>query len=122
MWVTIWGESWEGEFVNRRKSGELFIERAKISPIRQSDGKITQYLANKEDITALKHTEKVLRRSEQNYREIFNATSEAIVSGYARAMRSRGLPFDDQWISESIFNVEGGAGQSDLHIERRRKI
>lgn len=79
LWETIRrGESWEGEFINRRKNGEVFIERARISPIRQSDGRVTHYLGIKEDITEHKHTEDVLCRSEQNYREIFNATGEAI--------------------------------------------
>ena len=80
LWDTIRrGKSWEGEFINRRKNGEVFVERAKVSPIRQSDGRVTQYLGIKEDITELKHTEEVLRRSEQNYREIFNATGDAIL-------------------------------------------
>ncbi len=48
------GRSWHGEFVNRRKNGEIYIEFSIVSPIRQADGGITHYVAVKEDITEKK--------------------------------------------------------------------
>jgi PAS domain S-box-containing protein len=48
------GQSWKGEFINRKKDGEEFIEFALISPIRQPDGRITHYVAVMEDITEKK--------------------------------------------------------------------
>jgi two-component system, sensor histidine kinase and response regulator len=48
------GRPWQGEFINRRKSGERYYEFAMISPIRQADGQITHYVAVKEDITEKK--------------------------------------------------------------------
>ncbi|MBL8487981.1 MAG: PAS domain S-box protein, partial [Rhodocyclaceae bacterium] len=48
------GDSWQGEFVNRRKSGEEYIDRAVVSPVRQADGRITHYLGIQEDITERK--------------------------------------------------------------------
>lgn len=52
LWETInAGREWHGEFHNKRKDGSLFWERASISPIRDLNGKITHYLAIKEDIT-----------------------------------------------------------------------
>jgi len=57
MWNTIIsGESWKGQFYNKRKNGELFWENAVISPIFDSNGKISQFIAIKEDITELKET------------------------------------------------------------------
>jgi len=44
------GDKWEGEFVNKKKDGTLFYEKASIVPIK-IDGKITNYLAIKLDIT-----------------------------------------------------------------------
>jgi diguanylate cyclase (GGDEF)-like protein/PAS domain S-box-containing protein len=41
---------WEGEFVNRRKDGTIYYEKASIVPI-VIDGKITNYLAIKLNIT-----------------------------------------------------------------------
>lgn len=55
MWQALLaGEPWKGEFTNRRKDGSLFVEFALVAPIRQSDGRITHYVALKEDITEKK--------------------------------------------------------------------
>jgi diguanylate cyclase (GGDEF)-like protein/PAS domain S-box-containing protein len=52
MWKTLAsGRNWHGEFHNRRKSGELYWERASISPISDQYGVVTHYVAVKEDIT-----------------------------------------------------------------------
>lgn len=58
LWRTITaGGIWQGEFVNKRKNGEHYWERALINPIIDEDGIITHYLAIKEDITELKKIE-----------------------------------------------------------------
>jgi PAS domain S-box-containing protein len=55
MWKTISaGGQWRGEFHNRKKNGELFIESVSISPIKSKGGVITHYVAVKEDITERK--------------------------------------------------------------------
>ncbi|MGA7979673.1 MAG: PAS domain S-box protein [Chromatiaceae bacterium] len=45
------GRAWKGTFINRRKDGSEYVELARITPIRQRDGRITHYVAVKEDIT-----------------------------------------------------------------------
>lgn len=45
------GRGWKGVFHNRRKDGSEYVEFAIVSPIRESDGAVTHYLAVKEDIT-----------------------------------------------------------------------
>ncbi len=55
LWQTLThGQSWKGEFHNRRKDGSEYVEFAHISPIRQADGRITHYVAVKEDVTEKK--------------------------------------------------------------------
>ena len=55
LWNTILsGSEWTGEFNNRKKNGELFWEKAIISPILNSEGKVTNFVAIKEDITERK--------------------------------------------------------------------
>jgi PAS domain S-box-containing protein len=55
LWQTIMnGGEWKGEFHNQKKSGELYWEAARISAIRNTEGKITHFLAVKEDITERK--------------------------------------------------------------------
>ena len=52
LWKTISsGGEWHGEFRNRKKNGDEYFELASISPILNSNGEITHYLAVKEDIT-----------------------------------------------------------------------
>lgn len=58
MWAhLIRGELWRGELINRRKDGSEYIDATTISPVRQADGRITNYLAIKEDITEKKKNE-----------------------------------------------------------------
>ena len=55
MWQALAeGLPWKGEIVNRRRDGSEYIEFARITPIRQDDGRISHYVAVKEDITAKK--------------------------------------------------------------------
>jgi diguanylate cyclase (GGDEF)-like protein/PAS domain S-box-containing protein len=44
------GQKWEGEFINKRKDGSLYYEKASISPIF-IDGELVSYLAIKLNIT-----------------------------------------------------------------------
>lgn len=55
MWQMLTrGQVWKGELLNKRKDGTEHVESAVIAPVRQADGKITHYVAVKEDITASK--------------------------------------------------------------------
>ncbi|MBN2615624.1 MAG: PAS domain S-box protein [Bacteroidales bacterium] len=61
LWQTIRkGRQWTGEFYNKRKDGTTYWESAMISPLRNSKGTITHFLAIKEDITERKKMEKEL--------------------------------------------------------------
>ncbi|MBI5809367.1 MAG: PAS domain S-box protein [Ignavibacteriales bacterium] len=52
MWnILTSGKSWHGEFLNKKKNGELYWESAIISPIVNEKGIITNYIAIKDDIT-----------------------------------------------------------------------
>lgn len=56
LWETIIaGKEWSGEFHNKKKNGELYWEKATISPLKNSRGEITHFLAIKEDITEKKN-------------------------------------------------------------------
>ena len=58
LWETIAaGKEWSGEFHNKKKNGELYWESASISPIRDRAGRVTHYVAVKEDITTRKQNE-----------------------------------------------------------------
>lgn len=56
LWDTVLaGKDWHGEFRDKKKSGDLYWESANISPLLNSDGVITHFVAVKEDITEQKN-------------------------------------------------------------------
>lgn len=66
MWNTISsGRIWTGELYNQSKNGDFFWEKATISPIRNSAGVITHYMAFKEEITEHKRLEAQLRHAQK---------------------------------------------------------
>ena len=66
MWRTILaGEIWHGETVNRRKDGSLYTEEQTITPVRDESGRITHFIAIKQDITPRKQAEKALEIERQ---------------------------------------------------------
>ena len=80
MWRTIGaGDVWEGEFANKKKSGEPFWEQARIAPIKNDQGVTTHYLAIKQDISDRKMSEERLSRSEESLRELFDQSNDAII-------------------------------------------
>lgn len=55
LWETITaGNNWMGELCNKNKNGNLYWVQANISPVVNSKGKITHFVAVKEDITEKK--------------------------------------------------------------------
>jgi PAS domain S-box-containing protein len=66
LWDTIKkGEVWHGHLVNKRKDGSLFEEDATISPIRDSGGKIVNYMAIKLDVSREVALEAQFRQSQK---------------------------------------------------------
>ena len=66
MWDTILlGNIWKGDFVNKRKNGELYYESAIIAPLFNSKGTITNFIAVKEDTTQLRKAAEELKKSEK---------------------------------------------------------
>lgn len=80
MWQTLTsGKEWQGEFHNKKKNGELYWELASISPVFDTTGTITHFLAVKEDITARKTAEEALGKSEQEFRALAENSPDVIV-------------------------------------------
>jgi diguanylate cyclase (GGDEF)-like protein/PAS domain S-box-containing protein len=63
MWDKLLkGQPWVGEFINRRKNGEIYYEEAYISPVKEDDGTVSNYVAVKLDVTARKQMEEEVRQ------------------------------------------------------------
>ncbi len=66
LWDTISsGQEWRGEFLNKKKNNELYWDSSSISPIFNSEGKITHFVSIQQDITHQKMIEEELQRHRQ---------------------------------------------------------
>jgi PAS domain S-box-containing protein len=66
MWATITkGLVWSGHLTNKRKDGSLYEESATISPIRDTSGKITGFVAVKRDVTERLQLQEQLRQAQK---------------------------------------------------------
>jgi len=73
LWTTIKaGQTWVGEFHNKKKTGELYWELASISPIFDEAGTITHFVAVKEEITERKRAEQDLFSSREALRAVLD--------------------------------------------------
>ena len=90
LWRTILaGGEWKGELQNKRKNGELFWEYVTISPIR-TEGRITNFIALKEDITEQKTMREALQDSESLQRILMEhlPVGLVIIDGASRIIES----------------------------------
>jgi PAS domain S-box-containing protein len=59
------GEEWQGQFLSRRKAGEVFWEAVSLSPVFGEHGTITHVLEVREDITERKRAEEALQEANE---------------------------------------------------------
>ncbi len=86
LWAALTaGQSWKGEFINRKKSGEEYIEFANIAPLRQSDGKVSHYVAVKEDITERKRNGMELDKHRLHLQELVQARTTELEAARKQA-------------------------------------
>lgn len=73
MWHSILaGDVWQGETMNRRQDGNLYIEEQTITPVRNEDGKLTHFIAIKQDVTERKL---IYSQLEESNRELKTLTA-----------------------------------------------
>ncbi|GIW55289.1 MAG: hypothetical protein KatS3mg082_1693 [Nitrospiraceae bacterium] len=66
VWDTILsGQTWRGVLTNRKKSGELYVVDESISPILDSDGTVTHFVAVQRDLTQQRRLEQEIRQLEK---------------------------------------------------------
>lgn len=66
MWeVILSGKVWHGELVNRRKDGSFYTEDMTITPMKDSQGEVTHFIAVKQDITERKQLEERMMQADR---------------------------------------------------------
>jgi PAS domain S-box-containing protein len=66
LWTVLGrGDVWAGRLINKKKDGTLYEEDATISPVRDAEGKVVNYVAVKRDITHESELEAQLRQAQK---------------------------------------------------------
>jgi PAS domain S-box-containing protein len=66
FWGTIRsGQTWRGEFINRRKDGSLSVVEQTVTPVRADGGEINHFIGVMQDVTERKRAEEALRQQAQ---------------------------------------------------------
>ncbi|MBC8280908.1 MAG: PAS domain S-box protein [Chloroflexi bacterium] len=80
LWETVTsGGEWSGELYNKRKDGKFYWSSEKILPIKDTEGKITHYLAVEQDVTEQKKAEEEAKVANQGLADL-NRTLEQMVN------------------------------------------
>ena len=83
MWQTISsGKKWKGEITNKKKNGTLYHEKITIYPVLNTDKKITNYVASKQDITGQRLTDAALDESYIKYEELAYIFNQSPAIGF----------------------------------------
>ena len=86
MWAAIsHGRPWKGTLYNRRRDGTEYVELAVLSPIRGADGRITHYVAAKEDITEKQRVAEELNQYRNHLEELVQERTTELADARQRA-------------------------------------
>ncbi|MGR3220360.1 MAG: PAS domain S-box protein [Candidatus Anammoxibacter sp.] len=81
LWSTITaGYLWNGNLCNKKKDGEIYWEYISISPIKNEDGDIINFVAVTIDDTERVEAEKEAHKSNRRFARMLEVSEDAIVS------------------------------------------
>ncbi len=81
------GKVWQGEIQNKKKDGSLYWEKMVITPVKNQEGEIINYIGVKEDISKQKRLEEFKANIEKIMRHDLKAPLTAIM-GFPQVMMS----------------------------------
>ena len=86
LWdALLHGRTWRGEFCNRTKDGNEYVDFAVVTPIRQADGNISHYLSVQEDVTERKRLDAELDRHRHHLQELVRERTEQLNEALSQA-------------------------------------
>jgi PAS domain S-box-containing protein len=131
MWQALArGDTWEGEFINRRKDGTEYIEAVKMAPVREPGGHVTHYVAIKDDITEKKRMSEELDRYRHHLEdlvrsrtaELAGALERADAANFAKSSFLANMSHEIRTPMNAITGLSYLLLQSDLSTEQRDRL
>src|SRR3954453_938979 len=110
FWDTIRsGQTFRGEFINRRKDGTIYFDEHTVTPVRARDGAITHFVGVMHDITERRRTEDQLREANAQLREFLDHSPAVLY-----ALGVEGDQIVPRFASENMTRVLGYAPEKPL--------
>ncbi len=114
LWATLKADgNWTGEIWNRKKSGELYVQRLTISAVHSEQGELLRYVGLAYDITAIKEHEHQLERM-ANYDALTGLPNRTLLAdrlhqGMSQAERT------GQLLAVAFLDLDGFKAINDNH-------
>jgi PAS domain S-box-containing protein len=113
FWKTIVsGQTWRGEFINRRKDGSLFCDEHTVTPVRSHEGAITHFIGVMHDVTERKRSTEELRATHAQLRQLLEHSPAVIYS-----LRLEGANIVPHLVSQNMTELLGFAIAETLSHE-----
>ncbi|WP_027287921.1 PAS domain-containing sensor histidine kinase [Rhodovibrio salinarum] len=73
------GQTWHGETVNYRRDGTPFLVRWSVSPVRDDQGRVSNYLAIQEDVTEQRRCERSYNHMQALVARVVEAAPDGVI-------------------------------------------
>lgn len=104
LWNTLLNHKvWTGELINRKKDGSLYFEEETITPVLNSEGNISSFIAIKIDITERKKLYQELADEKRRLADIINGTN---VGTWEWNIQTGETIFNEQWAEMLGYSLE----------------
>jgi len=88
MWdIILAGEVWHAEVVNRRRDGSFYTEEMTITPIKDAEGRISHFVAIKQDVSERKRVQQELWQAKEAA-EAANRAKSTFLSNMSHEFRT----------------------------------
>ena len=125
LWATIaTGNVWHGELVNQRKDGSCYDEEMTITPVRDENGEIKNFIAIKQDVSERKQIEQELAHKRDLLQALMDNLPDHI---YFKDVNSRFIRINKAHARHlGLQNPDEAVGKSDADFfsmrEARQKL
>lgn len=116
LWATIQaGHVWRGTLINRRKDGSHYSESQTISPIRDSAGEITHFVAVKEDVTEKIRAETTLQEARERLQRAVTAGNVAL---WEWDLETGNVVYSAEWLTQAGLEADGADHTMETWLRR----